>query len=138
MNLPLRDRSARRCEASGWSSDRTNGTEIQREAYGTDRLAAALTLVAAPSAFAQSEGQKLERAERDNRDIRNDTRDIRHDKADIRSDRAELREERGERNADLRREERAIEHGHLKAAEKWNARPGPEGYQRHRARSTQG
>jgi hypothetical protein len=85
-------------------------------------VAAALTLVAAPSAFAQSEGQKLERVERDNRDIRNDTRDIRRDKADIRRDRAKLREERGERNADLRKEERAIEHGNLKAAEKWDAR----------------
>lgn len=85
-------------------------------------LAAALTLVAAPSAFAQSEGQKLERVEGDNRDIRSDTRDIRGDKTDIRRDRAKLREERGERNADLRKEERAIEHGHLKAAETWDTR----------------
>jgi len=85
-------------------------------------VAAALTLVAAPSAFAQSEGQKLERVERDNRDIRSDSRDIRRDKTDIRRDRAKLREERGERNADRRKEERAIEHGNLKAAEKWDAR----------------
>src|SRR6516165_11976691 len=85
-------------------------------------VAAAPALVAAPSAFAQSEAQKLERVERDNRDIRRDTRDIRHDKADIRRDRAKLREERGERNADLRKEERAIEHGNLKAAEKWDRR----------------
>ena len=85
-------------------------------------VAAALALVTAPSAFAQSEGQKLERVEKDNRDVRRDTRDIRHDKADIRRDRAKLREERGERNADLRKEERAIEHGNLKAAEKWDAR----------------
>ena len=85
-------------------------------------VAAALALLAAPSAFAQSEAQKLERVERDNRDIRSDTRDIRHDKADIRRDRAKLREERGERNVDLRKEERAIEHGNLKAAEKRDAR----------------
>ena len=85
-------------------------------------VAAALTLVAAPSAFAQSEGQKLERVERDNRDIRSDTHDIRRDKSDVRRDRAKLREERGERNADLRKEERAIEHGNLKAAETWDAR----------------
>ena len=83
-------------------------------------VAAALTLIAAPSAFAQSEGQKLQRVERDNRDIRNDARDIWRDKADIGSDRARLREERGERNVDLRKEERAIAHGNLKAAEKWD------------------
>jgi len=85
-------------------------------------VAAALTLIAAPSAFAQSEGQKLQRVERDNRDIRNDTRDIWRDKAEIGSDRARLREERGERYVDLWKEERAIARGNLKAAEKWDAR----------------
>jgi hypothetical protein len=85
-------------------------------------LASALLLAAGPSAFAQSEGQKLERVERDNADIRRDTRDIRHDKADVNKDAATLRRERRERNYDLKREERAIEHGNLKAAEKWDAR----------------
>jgi hypothetical protein len=55
-------------------------------------------------------------------DIGRDIRDIRHDRADIRRDEAKLREERAERNYDLRREVRAIEHGSLRAAEQWDAR----------------
>ena len=85
-------------------------------------FASALVLIAAPSAFAQTEGQKLERVERDNADIRHDSRDIRQDKADLRRDARKLKEERAERNADLRKEERAIEHGNLKAAEKFDRR----------------
>jgi hypothetical protein len=85
-------------------------------------LAAVLTLAAGSAAFAQSEGQKLERVKKDNRDIRHDGRDIQHDKADIRGDKAKLQDERAERNADLRKEERAIERGNLKAAEKWDSR----------------
>jgi hypothetical protein len=85
-------------------------------------LAAALTLVAGSTAFAQSEGQKLARVEKDNRDIRHDTRDIKHDKFDIRRDKTKLEDERAERNADLKKELRAVERGNLKAAEKWDAR----------------
>src|SRR5437667_7287597 len=55
-------------------------------------------------------------------DIGRDIRDIRHDRADIRRDEAKLREEQAERNYDLRRELRAIEHGNLRAAERWDAR----------------
>jgi len=84
-------------------------------------IAAVVTLGSAPTAFAQ-EGKAIERVERDNRDIRHDNRDIRRDKADLKTDRAKLKEERAERNADLRKEERAIEHGNLKAAEKYDAR----------------
>jgi len=55
-------------------------------------------------------------------DIARDIRDIRRDRADIRRDEAKVREERAERNYDLRRELRAIEHGNLRAAEQWDAR----------------
>jgi hypothetical protein len=55
-------------------------------------------------------------------DIGRDIRDIRRDRGDIRRDEAKLREERAERNYDLRREFRAIEHGNLRAAEQWDAR----------------
>src|ERR1043165_4585416 len=55
-------------------------------------------------------------------DIGRDIRDIRRDRADIRRDEAKLREERAERNYDLKRELRAIEHGNLRAAEGWDAR----------------
>ena len=72
-------------------------------------LAAALMLTCASSAFAQS-------------DMSRDIRDIRRDRADISRDLAKLREERAERNYDLRRELRAIEHGNLRAAERWDAR----------------
>ena len=64
-------------------------------------LTAALLLAGASSAFAGDIG----------RDIR-----------DIRRDETKLREERAERNYDLRREFRAIEHGNLRAAERWDAR----------------
>jgi hypothetical protein len=55
-------------------------------------------------------------------DIGRDVRDIRRDRADIRRDGAKLREERAERNYDLRHELHAIEHGNLRAAERWDAR----------------
>ena len=55
-------------------------------------------------------------------DIGRDIRDIRRDRADIRHDYAKLREERSERNYDLKREFRAIEHGNFRAAEQWDAR----------------
>jgi hypothetical protein len=84
-------------------------------------ISAVVMLSSGPIAFAQ-ESKQLERVERDNRDIRHDGRDIRNDKADLKKDKAKLREERAERNADVRKEERAIEHGNLKAAEKYDAR----------------
>jgi len=55
-------------------------------------------------------------------DIGRDIRDIRRDRADIHHDYAKLREERTERNYDLKREFRAIEHGNFRAAEQWDAR----------------
>jgi hypothetical protein len=55
-------------------------------------------------------------------EIGRDIRDIRQDRAGIRRDEAKLREERVERNYDLRRELRGIEHGNLRAAERWDAR----------------
>lgn len=55
-------------------------------------------------------------------DIGRDVRDIRHDRADIHRDYVKLRDERRERNYDLKREFRAIEHGNFRAAERWDAR----------------
>lgn len=55
-------------------------------------------------------------------DLGRDIRDIRRDRADIRHDYAKLREERRERNYDLKREFRAIEHGNFHAAEHWDAK----------------
>ena len=72
-------------------------------------FAAALTLVGASSAFAQS-------------DIYRDLREIRRDRADIYRDQAKLREERAERNYDARRERRALEQGNWHAARYWDAR----------------
>src|SRR6266700_4543917 len=74
--------------------------------FGT--VAAALMLAATSPAFAD--------------DISRDLRDIRHDRLDIHRDRVKLREERAERNYDLRREWRAIQHGHYRAAQIWDAR----------------
>lgn len=71
-------------------------------------VTAALLLAGASSAIAGEIGR--------------DIRDIRRDRADFRRDEAKLREERVERNYDLRRELRAIEHGNLRAAERWDAR----------------
>jgi hypothetical protein len=48
--------------------------------------------------------------------------DVSRDLRDIRRDEAQLRRERADRNYDLRREFRAIEHGNLRAAEYWDAR----------------
>jgi len=55
-------------------------------------------------------------------EIGRDIRDIRRDRADIHHDYNKLREERSERNHDLKRELRAIEHGNFRAAEQWDAR----------------
>src|SRR5262249_24874361 len=74
--------------------------------FGT--VAAALMLAATSPALAD--------------DISRDFRDIRHDRVDIYRDRVKLREELAERNYDLRREERAIRHGHYWAAQMWDAR----------------
>jgi hypothetical protein len=71
-------------------------------------VAAALTLAAMSPAFAD--------------DISRDLRDIRHDRLDIYRDRVKLREEQAERNYDLRREWRAIQLGHYRAAQKWDTR----------------
>jgi hypothetical protein len=71
-------------------------------------ITAVLMLAGASAAFAGDIGQ--------------DIRDIRRDRADIRRDGAKLREERAERNYDLRRELHVIEHGNLRAAERWDAR----------------
>ena len=71
-------------------------------------VTAALMLAGASTAFAS--------------DIGRDIRDIRRDRADIRRDEAKLREERAERNYDFGRELRALEHGNLRAAERWDAR----------------
>lgn len=74
------------------------------------------------TASAESELQKLHEVQRDNRDIRHDNRDIHADKRDLRQDKGKLAHDRAERNYDQMREERAIEHGNLRGAEKWDSR----------------
>ena len=74
--------------------------------FGT--VAAALMLAATSPAFAD--------------DISRDLRDVRHDRLDIYRDRVKLREELAERNYDLRREWRAVQHGNYGAAQTWDAR----------------
>jgi hypothetical protein len=74
------------------------------------------------TASAQSEEQKLNQVRRDNRDIRHDGRDIQTDKRDVAGDKKALANDRAARNYDLKREERAIEHGNLRGAEKWDQR----------------
>jgi hypothetical protein len=76
----------------------------------------------AGAASAETELDRLHRVQRENRDIRRDNRDIRNDKRDLRQDKRDLARDRAERNYDQRREDRAIEHGNLKAAEKWDQR----------------
>jgi hypothetical protein len=87
-------------------------------------IAAALTATTgfAGTASAETEQQRLHRVQRENRDIRHDNRDIRSDKRDLNKDKNNLAKARAERNYDQSREDRAIEHGNIKGAEKWDQR----------------
>ncbi len=87
-------------------------------------IAAALTISVGfvGKAAAQTEQQKVNKVHRLNQDIRRDNRDIRSDKRDVRRDDNKLAHDRAVRNYDQMREDRAIEHGNVKAAEKWDKR----------------
>jgi hypothetical protein len=78
-------------------------------------IVAALTVSASivSKASAETEQQKANKVHRLNKDIRHDNRDLRKDKGKLAHDRAE-------RNYDQMRENRAIEHGNVKGAEKWD------------------
>ena len=73
-------------------------------------------------ASAETEQQKANKVHRLNKDIRHDSRDIRSDKRDLHGDKSKLAHDRAERNYDQMRENRAIEHGNVKGAEKWDQR----------------
>jgi hypothetical protein len=73
-------------------------------------------------ASAETEQQKVNKVHRLNKDIRHDNRDIRSDKRDLHRDKNKLTQDRAERNYDQMRENRAIEHGNVKGAEKWDQR----------------
>ncbi|MFY9874765.1 MAG: hypothetical protein WAL20_03835, partial [Rhodomicrobium sp.] len=85
-------------------------------------IVAAFTLSAGivSNASAQTEQQKVDKVHRLNKDIRHDNRDIRSDKRDLHKDKNKLAHARAERNHDQMRENRAIEHGNVKGAEKWD------------------
>ncbi len=73
-------------------------------------------------ATAETEQQKANKVHRLNKDIRHDNRDIRSDKRDLHQDKSKLAHDRAERNYDQMRENRAIEHGNVRGAEKWDQR----------------
>ena len=73
-------------------------------------------------ASAETEQQKVNKVHRLNKDIRHDNRDIHSDKRDIHQDKSKLAQDRAARNYDQTRENRAIEHGNVKGAEKWDQR----------------
>jgi len=85
-------------------------------------IVAALTVSAGivSNASAETEQQKANKVHRLNKDIRHDNRDIRSDKRDLHKDKGKLAHDRAERNYDQMREHRAIEHGNVKGAEKWD------------------
>ena len=71
-------------------------------------------------ASAETEQQKSNKVHHLNKDIRHDNRDVRSDKRDLHRDKSKLAHDRAERNYDQMRENRAIEHGNVKGAEKWD------------------
>jgi hypothetical protein len=71
-------------------------------------------------ASAETEQQKTNKVHHLNKDIRHDNRDIRSDKRDLHRDKSKLAHDRAERNHDRMRENRALEHGNVKGAEKWD------------------
>jgi hypothetical protein len=73
-------------------------------------------------ASAQTEQQKVNEVHRLNKDIRHDNRDIRSDKRGLHRDKNKLAQDRAERNYDQKRENRALDHGNVKGAEKWDQR----------------
>jgi len=73
-------------------------------------------------ASAETVGQKTQKVHQDNRDIRQDNRDIRADRRHLQKEKKKIAHDRLERNYDQARENRAIEHGNVKGAEKWDQR----------------
>ena len=73
-------------------------------------------------ASAETEHQKVEKVQRDNRDIRRDNGGIRSDRRHLQKEKKKLAHDRVERNHDQMKENRAIEHGNVKAGEKLDQR----------------
>ncbi len=73
-------------------------------------------------ASAETEQQKANKVYHLNKDIRHDNRDIHSNKRDLHRDKSKLAHDRAERNYDQARENRALDHGNVKGAEKWDQR----------------
>ena len=74
-------------------------------------------------ASAETEQQKVNKVHRLNKDIRHDNRDIRSDKRDLHRDKGKLAQDRARAELRSERENRAIEHGNVKGAEKLGSAP---------------
>jgi hypothetical protein len=87
-------------------------------------IVAALTVSTgfAGNASAESDRQKANEVHHLNKNIRHDNRDIRSDKRDLHRDKLKLAHDRAQRHYAQMRENRAIEHGNVKGAEKWDQR----------------
>ena len=101
----------------------TKGNDMKSSALAI-AIVAALTVSTGfvGKASAETEQQKANQVHRLNKDIRHDNRDIHSDKRDLHRDKSKLAHDRAERNYDQKRENRAIEHGNVKGAEKWDQR----------------
>src|SRR5208337_669939 len=90
----------------------TKGSDMKSSALAI-AIVAALTVSTGfiGKASAETEHQKVEKVQRDNRDIRSDRRNLQNEKKKLAHDRIE-------RNYDQMKENRAIEHGNVKGAEK--------------------
>ncbi len=73
-------------------------------------------------AWADNAGNAAKDIRQDNRAIAQDNRDIAHDKRDIANDRRDLHDARQARNRDQAMEDRAVKHGDMKDAQKWEQR----------------
>ena len=96
----------------------TKGSDMRSSALAI-AIVAALTVSTGfiGKASAETEHQKVEKVQRDNRDIRRDNRDIRSDRRHLQNEKKKLAHDRLERNHDQMKENRAIEHGNVKGAE---------------------
>ena len=101
----------------------TKGNEMKSSALAI-AIVAALTVSAGliGEASAETEQQKVNKIHQENRDIRRDNRDIRSDRRHLQKEKKKLAQDRIERNYDQAKENRAIEHGNVEGAEKWDQR----------------
>ena len=83
---------------------------------------AAAALLAANLGYADYLSRDTKNIHNDNRQLHRENRDIRHDKRNMAGDKHDLRQDRRERNRDQFMEDKAIQRGDLKDAQKWDQR----------------